>query len=68
MGIRGSNKIVGIGRPKKPPAADSFPWRPGEMAYRTPRRAPKMRPGTPEERSTFAAEIRAKTKLFEGGK
>ena len=66
MGLRGSNKILGVGKSKKPSRPDTFPWRPGEMAYRAPRRATKMRPGTPDERAAFAAEIRAKTKLFEG--
>ncbi len=53
---------------KKPPLPDrsSFNWRSGEAVYGTgrSRRAPKMRPGTPEERSAFADEIRRKTALF----
>lgn len=69
MGLRGSNKIFGIGRPKKPPAPGGFNWRPGETVYGDwrARRAPKMRRASAEERSAFADEMRAKTKLFGDG-
>jgi hypothetical protein len=65
-----SNKLIGVGRAKKPPLPDTFNWRPGETVcgdWRS-RRARKMRRGTPEERAAFAAEIREKTKLFGDGR
>jgi hypothetical protein len=63
-----SNQLIGLGRAKKAPPPDSYNWRAGETVYGDwrARGAPKMRRGTPAERAAFAAEIRSKTKLFEG--
>ena len=66
MALRRSNKILGVGKPKKPAPPGNFNWRAGETVYGDwrARRAPKMRRASAEERLAFAAEIRAKTKLF----
>ena len=69
MGIRGSNKTLGLGNSKKPSPPNNFNWRAAESVYGDwrSRRAPKMRRAGAEERAAFAAEIRAKTTLFGGG-
>ena len=66
MGLRGSNKILGVGKSKKPSRPDTSRGGPARCAYRAPAPRDENAPGTPDERAAFAAEIRAKTKLFGG--
>ena len=65
-GIRDRTKSAAVGK-SKPRLTAISTGAPARSSYGTPRRAPKMRRGTAEERAAFADEIRAKTKLFGDG-